>query len=41
MASGNNLEANIGPLAERFHVVAPDMLGWGGTDKITIFDLRI
>ncbi len=28
---------NIGPLAERFHVIAPDMLGWGGTDKIYNF----
>ena len=28
---------NIAPLAERFHVIAPDMLGWGGTDKIYNF----
>jgi len=28
---------NIGALAERFHVVAPDMLGWGGTDKLYSF----
>src|SRR5262245_47936288 len=28
---------NIGSLAERFHVIAPDMLGWGGTDKIYNF----
>ena len=28
---------NIGQLAERFHVIAPDMLGWGGTDKIYNF----
>jgi 2-hydroxymuconate-semialdehyde hydrolase len=28
---------NIGPLAERFHVIAPDMLGWGETDKIYNF----
>jgi len=28
---------NIGELAERFHVIAPDMLGWGGTDKIYNF----
>ena len=28
---------NIGALAERFHVIAPDMLGWGGTDKIYNF----
>jgi pimeloyl-ACP methyl ester carboxylesterase len=27
----------IGELAEHFHVVAPDMLGWGGTDKIYSF----
>lgn len=28
---------NIAALAERFHVIAPDMLGWGGTDKIYNF----
>jgi 2-hydroxymuconate-semialdehyde hydrolase len=28
---------NIAQLAERFHVIAPDMLGWGGTDKIYNF----
>lgn len=28
---------NIGYLAERFHVIAPDMLGRGGTDKIYNF----
>ncbi len=28
---------NIATLAERFHVIAPDMLGWGGTDKIYSF----
>jgi 2-hydroxymuconate-semialdehyde hydrolase len=28
---------NIGQLAERFHVIAPDMLGWGGTEKIYNF----
>jgi len=28
---------NIGQLAEHFHVVAPDMLGWGETDKIYNF----
>jgi pimeloyl-ACP methyl ester carboxylesterase len=28
---------NIEELAERFHVVAPDMLGWGGTDKVYNF----
>jgi 2-hydroxymuconate-semialdehyde hydrolase len=28
---------NIGLLAERFHIIAPDMLGWGGTDKIYNF----
>ena len=28
---------NIGELAKRFHVIAPDMLGWGGTDKIYSF----
>ena len=28
---------NIDYLAERFHIIAPDMLGWGGTDKIYNF----
>lgn len=28
---------NIALLAERFHVLAPDMLGWGGTDKVYNF----
>jgi 2-hydroxymuconate-semialdehyde hydrolase len=28
---------NIEYLAERFRVIAPDMLGWGGTDKIYSF----
>jgi pimeloyl-ACP methyl ester carboxylesterase len=28
---------NLGPLAKDFHVVAPDMLGYGGTDKIYSF----
>jgi 2-hydroxymuconate-semialdehyde hydrolase len=28
---------NIEPLAQQFHVIAPDMLGWGGTDKIYNF----
>jgi pimeloyl-ACP methyl ester carboxylesterase len=28
---------NIEPLARQFHVLAPDMLGWGGTDKIYNF----
>ena len=28
---------NIEPLSERFHVVAPDLLGWGQTDKIYSF----
>ena len=28
---------NIAPLAQHFHVVAPDMLGWGGTEKIYNF----
>jgi 2-hydroxymuconate-semialdehyde hydrolase len=28
---------NINQLAQRFHVVAPDMIGWGGTDKIYNF----
>ena len=27
----------IGVLAEYFHVIAPDMLGWGGTDKLYSF----
>ncbi len=29
--------ANIAALAEKFHVVAPDLLGWGQTDKIYSF----
>lgn len=29
--------ANIDELAKRFHVVAPDLLGWGQTDKIYSF----
>jgi 2-hydroxymuconate-semialdehyde hydrolase len=28
---------NIDYFAQRFHVIAPDMLGWGGTDKIYNF----
>ncbi len=28
---------NIDELAKQFHVLAPDMLGWGGTDKIYNF----
>jgi pimeloyl-ACP methyl ester carboxylesterase len=28
---------NIAALAERFHVIAPDILGWGQTDKIYSF----
>jgi 2-hydroxymuconate-semialdehyde hydrolase len=28
---------NVAELAKRFHVVAPDMLGWGGTEKIYNF----
>ena len=28
---------NIEYFAKRFHIVAPDMLGWGGTDKIYNF----
>ncbi len=28
---------NIDDLAKRFHVIAPDMLGWGGTDKVYSF----
>jgi 2-hydroxymuconate-semialdehyde hydrolase len=31
---------NIEPLAERFHVVAPDMLGWGETDELYSFSDR-
>jgi len=29
--------SNIPALAERFHVIAPDLLGWGHTDKIYSF----
>lgn len=25
-------------LTDRFHVLAPDLLGWGGTDKVVFFD---
>lgn len=28
---------NIDYLTQRFHVIAPDMLGWGGTDKVYNF----
>jgi pimeloyl-ACP methyl ester carboxylesterase len=28
---------NIETLAKQFHVVAPDLLGWGGTDKVYSF----
>ncbi|HXF75981.1 MAG TPA: alpha/beta hydrolase, partial [Methylomirabilota bacterium] len=28
---------NIEALAQRFHIVAPDLLGWGQTDKIYSF----
>ena len=31
-------EFNIGPLAEHFHVIAPDMLGYGRTEKIFSFE---
>lgn len=30
-------ERNIGPLSERFHVIAPDWLGFGLTDKVFDF----
>jgi 2-hydroxymuconate-semialdehyde hydrolase len=30
-------EYNIGPLSEHFHVVAPDLLGFGQTDKVFDF----
>jgi pimeloyl-ACP methyl ester carboxylesterase len=29
--------ANIEALAKRFHVIAPDILGWGQTDKVYSF----
>lgn len=29
--------ANIDMLAQKFHVIAPDLLGWGGTDKLYSF----
>jgi pimeloyl-ACP methyl ester carboxylesterase len=28
----------VGPLANDFHVFAPDLLGWGGSDKVAFFD---
>jgi 2-hydroxy-6-oxonona-2,4-dienedioate hydrolase len=31
----SNYKANIAALAERFHVVAPDMPGWGASDPAT------
>lgn len=31
-------EFNIGPLAEHYHVIAPDMLGYGRTEKIFSFE---
>lgn len=35
-ASGwSNFKANIPVLAERFHVIAPDMPGWGASDPVT------
>lgn len=33
----NTWKYNIGPLAEKFHVIAPDLLGFGLTDKIYSF----
>jgi pimeloyl-ACP methyl ester carboxylesterase len=30
-------EYNLGPLAEHFHVIAPDLLGYGYTDKVFDF----
>jgi pimeloyl-ACP methyl ester carboxylesterase len=41
-AYGTTAELCWGPmiasLAAHFHVLAPDLLGWGGTDKVTFFD---
>ena len=31
---------NIAPLAERFHVVAPDMLGWAVRTRFTISPIQ-
>ena len=31
-------EGVIEELADRYHVVAPDLIGWGGTDKLCYFD---
>jgi len=31
-------EPNLGPLAERFHVVAPDLVGYGKSAKVYSFD---
>lgn len=31
-------EGVIAELADRYHVVAPDLIGWGGTDKLCYFD---
>ena len=31
-------EGVIAELTDRYHVVAPDLIGWGGTDKLCYFD---
>jgi len=31
----SNFRPNMGPLSERFRVIAPDMPGWGGSDAVT------
>ena len=31
-------EGVIDELTDRYHVVAPDLIGWGGTDKLCYFD---
>lgn len=31
-------EGVIGELADSYHVIAPDLIGWGGTDKVCYFD---
>lgn len=35
----SNFKANIEPLSEHFHVLAPDMPGWGRSDRVTMENL--
>lgn len=31
-------EGLLGPLSRDYHILAPELLGWGGTDKVVYFD---